>query len=788
MDERNDQNLVKKPFTRRSFLKGGLALGTLAATGTIFALNNDYLGVANAEVDTVEGGWIPSCCHMCGGQSGILVKVVDGRVVKIEPNSENPIGIANISSDVDKYKKNGAKLCAKGNSGIKSLYDPDRVKKPMKRVGGKDSDRFEEISWEQAIKEIADKLNDFKQKNGPESVLWFNEDSYAVDIQKDFCAAFGTPNWHMHSNLCDVSRKAGFLLTLGTDRPLADFANTKYMLIFGWNTVGAMKWSHIPGIVTKGKEAGAKMVVVDPVFSATAAKADEWVPIKPGTDGAFAIALANVLITEGLHNLDFINQWSVGFDKYAEYVKDKTPEWAEGITGITADTIRRIARELATSKAAVIDTWSGPGHHSNATDGTRAIALLSALLGYIDQPGTLMYADRKGPKRRSADPAWPKITTPRLDGLKTKYPFAHESGIYVETREAILSGKPYQAKAGVIVMQNFVLSVPGTQRNIEALKKLELLVVVDTYMSETAKLADYVIPGSVYFERYNVNSNWVTFQSTSLTQPVIKPLYGIMPEYDFIMALARKLGLAGFDMTYEQYLDQELKDGMKISLDELKKLPGAVWTGGKTAYNKFAKEVAADKLVGTTVDEASGLVKDKDGKMVAYMKDGKAVKGFATPSGKIEFFSAQMEAKKLKGLPEFQEPLDKPTTQYPFYFTNWKQAEHTHSRTFNNEYLMEMKPSNPLWMNTQAALKLGLKEGDAVTIENQYGKGDGTVHLTEGIHPDVVGLQHGFGHWGFGKTAQGKGTNDGRFLPGKAEITSGQAITKEVGVKVTKKG
>ena len=105
MDERNDQNLVKKPFTRRSFLKGGLALGTLAATGTIFALNNDYLGVANAEGDTVEGGWIPSCCHMCGGQSGILVKVVDGRVVKIEPNSENPIGIANISSDVDKYKK-----------------------------------------------------------------------------------------------------------------------------------------------------------------------------------------------------------------------------------------------------------------------------------------------------------------------------------------------------------------------------------------------------------------------------------------------------------------------------------------------------------------------------------------------------------------------------------------------------------------------------------------------------------------------------------------------------------
>jgi len=795
MSESNDRILSgdseHRQFSRREFLQllgmAGAAVTALGAPTMLSRRLHPIPAAAAAELLADRRNWVYSCCNMCGGQSGIKVLVENGVVRKIEPNEHNPIGVANISADFEREKQRGARLCPKGNSAIKSLYDPDRLKTPLRRVGARGEGKWQPISWEEAIEEMATRLDAIRQQYGPETLIWFSEDHSFTHVQMDFCDLYGTPNYHNHSNLCDVSRKAGFKLVMGDERPLADFANAKYALVFGWNLLSATKWSHLPAIVNRGREKGMKLVVVDPVMTHTAAKADEWIPLRPGTDGAFALALGHVIVTEKLYDAAFIRDWTVGFEQYADFVKDKTPEWAERITSVPASTIRRVARELAANRPCVVDAWSGPGHHTNATQTIRAIAMVPALLGAYDKPGTMMIPEKKGGKQRTLNV--PKPQAPRLDGRDSKFPFAHKSGIYIETREAVLSGKPYQARAGVFVFQNFVMSVPNRQRNIEMIKKLDYVVVIDTHLSETAELADLVVPGSHFLERYDLNPNWVTFPSLGLRQPVVKSWIGGMAEHDFIMAVGRRLGLkdkngVGFEMSYEEYLDAELKAGIGIGLNELKSLPGAVWIGGPTRYEKYASPVTVPD--GGSVDPQTGIIRDKAGKPIGRQEKGRSYRGFETPSRKIEFYSDQMAAKGLDPLPVYIEPEDRPTSAYPLYLTAWKQAEHTHTRTFNNVWLMEMKSDNPLWINAATARRLGIAEGDEIWIESPVAKARATAHVTEGIHPEVVGLHHGYGHWALGQVAKGKGTDDGQFLPGKAEHLSGQAVTKEVGVRVYK--
>jgi len=760
------EGMTRKEFTRRSFLKWSSALaGAAIASGVIW---DDKLGLfreASAQEKMAgKGKWVYTTCQMCGGTSGIKVHVVDGKVVKIEPNEYNPIGVANISMDYSEKKALGGRICAKGNSGVRSLYDPDRLKVPMKRLGPKGSGKWKAISWKEALDDVAKNLLEIREKYGPETLFWCTEDSSFTDMQSDFNLLYGSPNFSMHSNVCDVARKASFKLVMGDDRPLADFANTKYALVFGWNLLAATKWALLPGIWNRGRAKGAKMIYVDPFYSQTAAKADEWIPIRPGTDGAFALALGHEIVKNKWYDEEFIKNYTIGFEKYTEMVKDKTPEWAEKITSVPAETIRKIAKELASTKPAAIDVWSGPGHHTNATDGGRAIAMLPALLGQYDKPGTMISRQAMGGKRRAFNVDKPKA--PRIDGLGTKYPFGHASGIYVETRDVMLSGQPYQIRAGVFMFQNFVMSVPNTKKNIEALKKLEYMVVFDTMMSETAELADIVIPGSHYLERWEVNVNWVTFPATAIRQPAVKSVINGMTEQEFILALAKKMALKDKDGkplpgTYPEYISDQLKNGLiGKTLDEMLALPGAVFIGGETHYEKYKQN------------------------------------GFATPSKKIEFYSEQMQKKGLNPLPDYVEPEYRPTAEFPLYLINFKQAEHTHSRTFNNDWLMEMKPDNPLLINSATATKLGLKDGDAIWIESPYAKAKGTVQVTERIHPEVVALQHGYGHWGFGKVAKGSlnkinkwspaGTGDGQFLPGVAEKASGMAVIKEIGVRIIK--
>jgi thiosulfate reductase/polysulfide reductase chain A len=659
------------------------------------------------------------------------------------------------------------------------------------------------------LNEIAGRLRTLRDAGEAHKLVWFSEDHSFVDIQVDFCTLYGTPNYHNHSNLCDVSRKASFKLVMGDERPLGDFANARYIIIFGWNPTSATKWAHLPRIFTRAIENGAKLVVVDPYLSQTAARAHEWIPLRPGTDGALALALAHLLVTWNLYDAQFIKDWTVGFNEFAEFIADKTPEWAEKITDVPATTIRRLAQELGTTRPAVVDVWSGPGQHSNGVQGGRAIALLNALLGSIDRPGGMMLPERKGPA--VAKVKGPTITQPRLDNV-SQYPFGHKSGVYTDILSHMSAGDvAYMPKIGMVIFQNLVLAVPGTNTVVNALKKLEFLVVVDTMLSETAELADIVIPGTTYLERYDLTTNWVTWSSVSLRQPVVPPIFGQLPEYEFVVELGRRIGLKDTDNKdffwdgrisgqriestkawYEEYLSQQLLNGgPKITLEQLKALPGACWvdpTG--TRYEKFRDPVTMPD--GGTVDEKTGIVKDKSGAVVG-VKIGNAVyKGFNTPSRRLEFYSALAASKKdrrgrpVDALPVYIPRDWLPDKDYPFYLINWKEASHTHTRTFNNPFLMELAGWNRLAINRGTAEKLGIADGDKIWVESPYGKDQAIARVTEGIHPEVVGWQHGFGHWALGRIARGKGTVDGQFNKTIADPISGMALHKEVCVRIYK--
>src|ERR1035437_5859076 len=558
-----------------------------------------------------------------------MVQVVDGVVNKIEPNPWNPTNYSNVVTDcVEGYSKDvgcasGGAICPKGNAGIAQLYDPDRVKTPLKRTNPDKSNgadpKWEKISWAQALDEVSARMRGLRDAGDAHKLLWMSEDGSFTNVQDDFCKLFGSPNYSMHSNLCDVARKASFKTVMGDERPLSDFIQTKYIMLFGWNPTSAIKWVYLPRIITQAVERGAHFVVVDPYMSDTAAKAHEWVSLRPGTDGALALAMAHVIVREGLYDKDFVANWTVGFEGYAKYLTDKTPQWAEKITSVKAATIERLAREVATTKPALVDSWSGPGQHSNGVNGGRAIALLNALIGSWDVPGGMMIANRTAEKHQAVKPdkvAKAGLAKPRFDELK-KYPMGHKSGVYAQAFANLLDGTgPYQPEMLMCVFQNPVMSVPGGTRIVEALAKIKTVVVVDTMLSETAMCADYVLPGTTYLERYDLNDQWVTWPVVGLRQPVVKPRFGQLAEYETVAALGRRLGLTSDGKTffdrggvsgkpvedltawYEEYLSNELLTGApKISLDELKALPGAVWiskTG--TQYRKYTKALKPDKL------------------------------------------------------------------------------------------------------------------------------------------------------------------------------------------------
>ena len=722
-------------LTRRGFLKvTGAAVGAFSVSHSLLDFTQWARASQEAPVDR-----IPTFCNGCGNRCSIFAFVKNERLWKIEGNPE-----ANGNLGV---------VCPKGHGYLHDLYNPDRVRGPLKRVG----DRFKPISWEQAYKEIAQKINLLLLDAGPQSIFWVNYPQsnhlYALRLMH----ALGSPHYFTHGSTCYTARNAGWVTTVG-ELPSNDLSHARYIMIIGRNPAGAIDLAQVKKIV-EAKGNGAKIVVVDPRHSETAILADEWLPLKPGTDLALLLGMINVIVKEGLYDRKFVAEKTVGFEQLQDEIVNYPPEWAARVCEIPAKTIVRITREMARAKPKVLIHRGYHGafgsQYLNSFQTARALAIANSLLGNINREGGIYFP--KSAQLGELQPTHPAPELPTVGksdgtGVPGRYPLgAYGDGIAHAIPELALRGK---LKAGFVYHNNPLRTNPNPKRVIAGYKKLDLLVVVDTVLSETASIAHYVLPESFYLERDEAVDTKHSGKraQVSIQQQVVKPLFDTRPGTQIIIELARHLGVG-------RYFNFNLNEANRLRL----------------------------KPFGVTLEQLK-----KKGILFVGEKWKEGCSSLETPSKKVEIYSKTLEKLGFPPIPRWEEPLVSPDPKDPrsFRLLHGKQAIHTHSMTANQPYLMAISRRYDLirlWMNKERGKRLGLKDGDWVQVKSIVGEGRIRIRLTEGIHQSCVWLPSGYGIFSKHlKTAFDVGLSFNDFLPTYFDPTVGHAMSSEIVVQVSK--
>ena len=529
-------------LSRRNFLK--LSGASMAAAG-IAGLGFNTARAASDHIGLTYDKIVPTMCEMCVWRCGVWAKVKDGRVVKLEGNPFHP------------HSK--GRLCARGQSGIMTTYDPDRIKFPLIRVGQRGEGKFRRATWDEALDLVAQKMLEIKDKYGPEAMIFSSTHNLSQPLFENLLYAYGSPNYGTQRSLCFNAMVVAHLMTYGIEEPGRDYTSAKYIIYTGRNMLEAISTSESSDLM-EAISTGAHVVVLDPRFTKTASKA-EWLPIKPGTDLAFHLAMLNVIVGEKLYNQAFVDLNTIGFDELAQEVEQYTPEWAAGKCGIDAGTIRRIAHDFA---AAGPDAMAHPGWRTsnflNSFQTERAVAILNALVGNWER--TLMDSGGEGggiALGNPPQPPYPRVGAQRLDGVPWKYPLVPlKLGVFQEIRDAILAGKPYEAHGWFIARQNPVLSLPDRAKTLEALSKIDFVVTVSIIPNDTEWYADVILPEASYLERYdplNVVDNRVFVR-----QPAIEPIGDTHSALWIYKQLGEKLGLGDYFQYQDEvdYINQQL--------------------------------------------------------------------------------------------------------------------------------------------------------------------------------------------------------------------------------------
>lgn len=656
-----------------------------------------------------------SICTICDPmtQCGMDLYVKNGKIIKVEGSKENPY--------------NRGALCSKGAATRQYVYNEDRLKTPLKRKGPRGSGSYEPITWDDAMNIIVDKLNNYKQKYGPESVVFFS--GYAKWFRpflQRLAYAFGSPNYLTESSVCFQAMAMAQQLVFGLPGA-PDVKNTRCVMVWSANPFYTNCGN--AGHLVDAKNQGVKIIVVDPRITPTTNIADIHLQLKPGTDGALALAMANVIINEELYDADFVHGYTYGFDEYRNYVKQFTPEKAEEITGVPAYKIRKAARMYATTKPASIMPSASPVvHHTNGVNNYRAVFSLVGLTGNYDiyggnyvNPPSYLYVSG-GFKTRADDfvDIDKENMAPRIGS--SRFPVWDEmvdEGHSMELPNQIQSGTPYPIKALLGFGLNYRMW-PDSKFMAESLAKLDFFVNLDIFMTDSCKLADIILPVCTSVERSELRcyaQNYVIY-----TQPVIEPLYESRTDIDVIFDLAKRLELDDelLKTDYETCLDWILEPS-GITIDELKKHPGGMKVPNPVDWGEKK-----------------------------YLKIG-----FKTPSGKLEFKSKVLEkyddTSKYPTLPAYMPPkYSKEATpemaeEYPFILnTGSRLPMFVHTRTFRLPWTKSLRPEAAADINPQDAEKLDISQGDEIRLKTPKDAITVKANLTKTVLPGVIHMYHGY--------------------------------------------
>jgi len=642
---------------------------------------------------------VKTTCGLCGISCGIDAHVENGRIIKITPNDEHII----------------TQLCPKSTAMIDWVYSEERITYPMKKKG----QTWQRITWDEALDIIASTLEQIKEEYGAESLAVFTGQGIGLgdtpNWVKRFCDIYGTPNATSGSSHCFFARVMGGVLVTGHGYNHPVYKGTKCIVIWGSNPENSSEAGM--AAIEFALSYGAKLIVVDPRVTPLAKRADLHLQLRPGTDSALVLGLLHVIISEMLYEVKFVEEFTLGFDEFSEHIKGYTPEAVEKVTWVPADIIRQAGRIYAGSRPACILEGISLDHCTNGIQAIRGVVTLMAICGNYDIPGGNSYVDLM-PRNSMRLPE--KVTKEAFDTGHPVYQqlMGGEPPVTLLPR-AIITEKPYPIRAFIVQGGGVVNQFANAGRAIEALKKLDLFVCMDLFMTETAKLANIFLPACTFLERTELFRMYMGLPLATLRTPAIEPLGESWPDWKLWFELAKRLGYGEYFPwnDVEEALAHYLEPS-EITIQELKNDSRGMFWGNQDVVKryKFRQE------------------------------------GFPTPSGKVEIFSERLRKMGYDPLPTYHEPAESPVSQpevakeYPFiYTTGARIKEFTHSQHRNIPRLRKMHPDPLMDINPEDAKKLGIKEGDTVRVESPRGHAQFRAHVTDDILPQVIHMEAGWG-------------------------------------------
>ena len=810
---------MKVEISRRRFLQGSVALSVLggASIGTTNIMANDS---KKSSSDNLLLKKVPTVCEMCVNKCAAIAQVKNGVVTKLDPNPYFP--------------KSKNMLCARGAAGIHALYDPDRLKYPLIRVGERGSGKFKRATWDEAydyIKEKMVKILD-EEKDNRSCIGYCAGEGLAEHTFKTFMAdKFGSSNFVNHASICLQTTVSGYALTIG-GYGQADLENAKYVIMAGANRAEAIVTPDTMDLFKRTRGRGAKLVVVDPRYTNTAIHADTYLAIKPGTDLAFVLALTYEVITKEIYNRTYVENNFSGFEEYKKHIikSGYTPEWAEKITGIPAREIRRIASEFMAHAPQALyyqgrrSTWS-----KNDFQLRRAQAIFTALGGGIDVKGGIIFGKKLPLASHEVNIPMYANAEERIE--KDAAAVIGGSGSWIAWRNMVAEGKtPYPIRGLFAYKQNPMLSVPNTAKTKQMLEKLDLVVVIDTMPSDTAMYADVILPECTYLEREDPIKSFPGAEpAIVLRQKVIDPMYETKPVIEIMRGLAKKLSKPLWEITkkYDEDVQDELSDledgeseedyyeengfnladAFEESQEEINKHMFESKYGKKAWEELRQKGVFYPKMSEyfEKLDNNSYKYYPENSKHYTVVKlenegDANSIdtcvnpkdiaelrRKFSTQSGKIECFLSSMKKKGIAPMPTWEDSDYVKIPEGKFKFISGRHAQFTQNATQNNIMLLELMRENYVWINDKQAELYGIKFGDEVEITSKAGQVRIKAYPTPKIVPDVVFYIHGFGAKSTGLTfAHRNGASDNEIIEDRIEPVFGSAIMHDTIVTLRK--
>ena len=640
--------------------------------------------------------WVKThCARMDHGGCGLLVGIEGNTIVQVKGDPEGYL--------------NRGYTCFKGRVSADRLTHPNRLRYPLKRAGKRGEGKWQRLSWDDALAEVANNLVRIKEKYGARAV------GFGAGMPKGLehfvlirlANIFGSPNVIASQDVCHAPREITGIHTCGF-YPVADLHNpTRLILSWASNVLSTSEEGQIASLALEQLKKGARLIVVDPRKTELAQRADLWLQLRPGTAQALALGFLHVIIEESLYDEAFVEKYTYGFRDLARHVKTYTPEVVSDITWVPADQLREAARMYAAAKPAALQWGNAIEHDINAFDATRSLVCLMAVCGYLEVPGGNIHAhepnilslgefvraDLIPDKRKEMISAHHGII-PRLMTVAPAY-----------FRKAVLEGIPYPVRGYYGMCTNPLVAWADSAATYEAFMDLDFVAVAEIFMTPTASLADIVFPVAHQYEMNDIGHYGIGHGMIVARPKVVEPPEECWPDMKIMNELGKRISPSEYwHEDFEEFLEDVLR-------------PAAL------SYSEFV---------------ARGYLKGPDHFRLHEEK------GFLTPTGKVELKLSTSEKFNLKPLPEFTALPEADDPQYPLILISAKSRYYLLSSYRWVGRLREKRPHPLVEIHPETAAAYGISDGDSVVIGTKYGEITQVAHVTDIVHPRVVSAALGW--------------------------------------------